>query len=140
VTAIEGDHGSFLCYPVSAAADEAVACLVELQRQAGGDALIGRRLHPLLCAAGYRSVSVEPIPIYADPSRPHMVEGFTRHTFNAMVAGVEERALRAGLTTAERWRAGMDALERAAAEGTAYYCFFRAVATRADSDGDGAKR
>jgi hypothetical protein len=28
-------------------------CLVELQQQAGGDALIGRRLYPLLVRAGY---------------------------------------------------------------------------------------
>lgn len=128
LTVIEGDHGTFLCYPDSEATREPIACLVELQRQAGGDALIGRRLYPLLCAAGYRSVRVEPIPVYADLSRPRMMDGFTRNTFNAMVAGVETRALEAGLTTPEAWRAGMQVLERAADAGTAFYCFFRARA------------
>jgi SAM-dependent methyltransferase len=130
VTVIEGDHGSFLCHPESAAADAAVANLVELQRRAGGDPHIGRRLYPLLCAAGYDAVQVEPVPVYADRSRPRMVDGFTRNTFNAMVAGVEERAARAGLTTDDAWRDGMRGLERAAAEGTAFYCFFRARAVR----------
>jgi SAM-dependent methyltransferase len=130
LTVIEGDHASFLCHPPSAAADRAIACLIELQRRAGGDAHIGRRLYPLLCAAGYHSVRVEPIPIYADVSRPRMVDGFTRNTFNAMVAGVEERALDARLITPETWREGLDALERAAADGTAFYCFFRALAHR----------
>jgi SAM-dependent methyltransferase len=130
LTVVEGDHGSFLCHPQSRAAERAVACLVELQRRAGGDATIGRRLYPLLRAAGYDSVEVEPIPIYADASRPEVVQGFTRDTFNAMVAGVEARALEAGLTTADAWRDGMRGLERAADEGTAFYCFFRARTRR----------
>jgi SAM-dependent methyltransferase len=65
---------------------------------------------------------------------PRMVDGFTRNTFNAMVAGVEARALHAGLSTPEQWRAGMQGLEQAAAAGTAFYCFFRAHALR---DGEG---
>ena len=130
LTAIEGDHASFLCHPPSPAADRAIACLVELQRRAGGDANIGRRLYPLISAAGYRNVRVEPIAVYADLSLPRMVDGFTRNTFNAMVAGVEERALKAELITSEAWREGIDALERAAATGTAFYCFFRAIARR----------
>ena len=130
LTVIEGDHGSFLCHPQSADADAAVACLIELQRRAGGDGCIGRRLYPVLCAAGFADARVEPVPIYADPSAPDAVEAFTRNTFNAMVAGVEQRALEAGLTTRDAWQRGMDALERAAADGTASYCFFRGTATR----------
>ena len=42
---IEGDHGSAYFHPESEAADDAIACLVKLQR---GDAKIGRRLYPLL--------------------------------------------------------------------------------------------
>lgn len=130
LTAIEGDHASFLCHPPSLEADRAIACLVELQRRAGGDANIGRRLYPLISAAGYQDVRVEPIPVYADLSLPRIADGFTRNTFNAMVAGVEESALRAELITPEAWRQGLDALERAAASGTAFYCFFRARAIR----------
>ena len=44
ITAIEGDHGSAYFHPDSAAAQRAIACLVELQRRAGGDAMIGRQL------------------------------------------------------------------------------------------------
>ncbi len=52
VTVVEGDHGSAFCHPDSEAARVAIACQVELQRRAGGDALIGRRLYPLLADAG----------------------------------------------------------------------------------------
>lgn len=37
ITVIEGDHGSAYFHPDSAAARRAIACLVELQRRAGGD-------------------------------------------------------------------------------------------------------
>ena len=43
---IEGDHGSAYFHPDSAAARAAIACQVELQARAGGDALIGRQLYP----------------------------------------------------------------------------------------------
>ncbi len=56
VTVVEGDHGSAFFHPDSEAARAVVACQVELQRRAGGDALIGRRLcRPITIAvlAGY---------------------------------------------------------------------------------------
>ena len=46
ITVIEGDHGSTYFYPESSAADAAIQCQVRLQRSAGGNALIGRQLHP----------------------------------------------------------------------------------------------
>ncbi|MGO8887771.1 MAG: methyltransferase [Streptosporangiaceae bacterium] len=70
ITIIEGDHGSALFYPDSLAAHAAIECQMELQRRAGGDALIGRRLYPLLVDAGYSSVEVSPRMIYVDASRP----------------------------------------------------------------------
>ncbi len=45
ITVIEGDHGSICFHPDSEAARAAVVCQVELQRRAGGDAMIGRRLY-----------------------------------------------------------------------------------------------
>ena len=48
ITVIEGDHGSAYFYPDSAAAHRAIQCQVELQRRAGGNAMIGRELYPLL--------------------------------------------------------------------------------------------
>ena len=53
LTVVEGDHGSTYFHPDSEAARDAVACQVALQHHVGGDALIGRRLYPLLAQAGY---------------------------------------------------------------------------------------
>ena len=35
--------------------------------------------------------------VYADASRPQLVDGFTRKTFNAMVEGVRDEAIARGL-------------------------------------------
>jgi SAM-dependent methyltransferase len=128
LTVIEGDHGSAYFHPASDAADEAIAALVELQRRAGGDALIGRRLYPLLVEARLAAVRVSPRMVYVDDSRPELVRGFTLNTFTAMVAGVREDAIGAGLTSAARFDAGIAALERTA---TFCYTFFKATAVRA---------
>lgn len=131
VTAIEGDHGSAYFHPDDAYAHRAIRCLVDLQAQAGGDALIGRRLYPLLKEAGFNRVEVRPRVVYVDSSRPELVEGFTKNTFTAMVEGVEAKVLEAGLMGREDWRRGIDALYRTAgADGTFNYTFFKATGTR----------
>jgi hypothetical protein len=89
MTVIEGDHGSAFFHPDGAAARRAIQCLVELQALAGGDALIGRKLFPLLSSAGLSAISVSPRMVYVDASRPEWVDGFTRNTFTAMVEGVK---------------------------------------------------
>ena len=131
ITVVEGDHGSAYFHPDSVWAAEAIRCLVELQKQAGGDALIGRRLYPLLCQAGFTQVKVTPRVVYADASRPEMVEGFTRNTFNAMVEGIESEVLRRGMMDASHWQQGIADLHRAAeADGVFNYTFFKARAQR----------
>ena len=70
LTVIEGDHGSTFFHPDDPAAHAAIRCQVELQRAAGGDAMIGRRLHPLLTEAGFQAVRVSPRMVYVDASRP----------------------------------------------------------------------
>jgi ubiquinone/menaquinone biosynthesis C-methylase UbiE len=128
LTVIEGDHGSVYFHPEDADARQTIRCLVELQARAGGDSLIGRRLYPLLTAAGLRSVRVEPKMVYVDASRPDLVEGFTRNTFAAMVEGVRDKALEAGLIDPETWRCGIAGLHRAAeADGVFCYTFFKAT-------------
>jgi hypothetical protein len=108
-----------------------IECLVAAQAHAGGDALIGRRLFPLLRASGFRDVEVTPRVVYADASRPEWVEGFTRRTFIAMVEGARQRALDLGLIDAAAWEAGIAALKRAAEDdGTFSYTFFKATAAR----------
>lgn len=129
ITVVEGDHGSAFFHPHSAAAQAAIACLVELQAASGGDALIGRRLQPLLSGAGYRQVTVRPRTVYADQTRPELVDGFTRNTFIAMVESVGTDAIAAGLTTEAEWRHGIEDLRRTAQDGgTFHYTFFKAHA------------
>ncbi len=131
LTAIEGDHGSAFFHPDSAAARRAIECQVELQRRARGDANIGRRLHPMLIEAGFESVRVSPRMVYADASRPGLVEGFTLKTFTAMVEGVRSPALDAGLATAEAFDAGVSALRRTAqSDGVFCYTFFKALGSK----------
>ncbi len=131
LTVIEGDHGSTFFHPDDADARRAVECLVTLQARAGGNALIGRQLFPLLVQAELREVSVAPRMVYVDSSRPEWVRGFTLDTFTAMVEGVRDRALAAGLTDPARWERGIAALRRAAeADGVFCYTFFKGVGVR----------
>lgn len=132
ITVIEGDHGSAFFHPDSVLAGKAIQCLVELQKQAGGDALIGRRLYPLLCQAGFTQVQVMPRVVYADASRPEMVAGFTRNTFNAMVEGITGVVLRKGMMDSASWQQGIADLHRTAGPGGVFnYTFFKARAMRA---------
>ena len=131
ITVIEGDHGSTWFHPDSPQAQAAIRCQVELQRAAGGNALIGRELYPLLVAAGFDAVSVSPRLVYVDASRPRWVDGFTRKTFTAMIEGVRDQAIAAGLTTAERFDAGIRDLHRTTEpDGVFGYTFFKAVGRR----------
>jgi ubiquinone/menaquinone biosynthesis C-methylase UbiE len=126
LTLIEGDHGSTYFYPESAAAHAAIQCLIELQQRAGGNALIGRQLYPLLVKAGFDDVRVSPRMVYVDSSRPDLVDGFTRKTFSAMVAGVRESAIAQCLIEPLKFDAGVRDLERTAkADGVFCYTFFK---------------
>jgi ubiquinone/menaquinone biosynthesis C-methylase UbiE len=128
ITLIEGDHGSAYFHPDSEAAREAISCQVELQRRAGGNANIGREVYPLLVGAGFKRVRVSPRMVYADASRPDLVDGFTRKTFTAMIEGVREAALAAGIVKSERFDNGIKALYRTAeADGVFCYTFFKGV-------------
>lgn len=131
LTLIEGDHGSAYFHPDSAAAREAIGCQVELQRRAGGNAMIGRQVYPLLVGAGFEAVRVSPRMVYADASRPQLVEGFTRRTFTAMVEGVRAAAIAAGITQAALFDAGIRDLYRTAeADGVFCYTFFKGVGVK----------
>ena len=128
ITAIEGDHGSAYYHPRSPAAQATIQCLIDVQASMGGDSLIGRELYPLLVSAGFEDVSVSPRIVYADASRPEMVDGFTRKTFIAMVEGVKEQAINRGLITEADWNKGIAELYRSAdSDGTFCYTFFKAV-------------
>ena len=128
LTAIEGDHGSTLFHPSSKAAWKTIQCLIDLQQAMGGDSLIGRRLYPLLSGAGLENVVVSPRFVYADASRPEMVKGFTLDTYIAMVEGVRESAIDAGMIDRIAWERGIAGLRRSADKGGTFcYTFFKAV-------------
>jgi SAM-dependent methyltransferase len=129
LTAIEGDHGSAFFHPDSAHARAAIAHQVVLQAAAGGDALLGRRLGPLLAEAGYARVGVVPRTVYADAGRPGLARAFTRDTFTAMIESVRDEAVAAGLATPADFDRGVADLHRAAGPGgTFHYTFFKATA------------
>jgi SAM-dependent methyltransferase len=129
ITVIEGDHGSAFHHPVSAWAQATIDCQVALQKEAGGDALLGRQLQPLLAGAGYEQVAVRPLTVYVDETRPDLVEGFTRNTFIAMIAAVRDEAVAAGYITEAAWDRGIADLRRTAGPGgTFHYTFCKATA------------
>lgn len=131
ITVIEGDSGSAYFHPDSDHARRVIRCLVDLQAAMGGNALIGRRLYPLLAGAGFAEVEVSPRTVYVDGSRPALAEGFTRQTFTAMVEGVREQALASGLIAPEEWQMGIAALHRTAEpDGVFCYTFFKAQGTK----------
>jgi SAM-dependent methyltransferase len=131
ITVIEGDHGSALFHPDSEDAQKAISCLVKLQQEMGGNALIGRQLFPLLTAAGFSDIHVSPRMVYVDATRPALVEGFTKLTFTAMVKGVGDDALRQGLISKEEWDQGIQDLYRTAEpDGVFCYTFFKATGYR----------
>jgi hypothetical protein len=128
ITVIEGDHGSTYFHPESSAAEAVIQCLVRLQRDAGGDALIGRRLYPILNDAGFDAVHVSPRMVYVDSSRPDLVDGFTRKTFTAMIEGIRDPALSARLIEPADFDAGIRDLHRTTeADGVFCYTFFKGV-------------
>ncbi|MBI5580637.1 MAG: methyltransferase domain-containing protein [Deltaproteobacteria bacterium] len=131
ITVIEGDHGSVYFHPDSEAARKAIHGQVELQRRAGGNALIGRELYPLLHKAGYSSIRVSPRMVYVDASKPELVEGFTKKTFTAMIEGVREPAIKAGIVEQHVFDQGIRDLYRAAeSDGVFCYTFFKALANK----------
>jgi ubiquinone/menaquinone biosynthesis C-methylase UbiE len=131
ITVIEGDHGSVYFHPESQYARRAINCQIALQTQAGGNALIGRELYPLLTKAGFRNCRVSPRMVYVDSSRPQFVEGFTKNTFTAMIEGVREKAVAGGLMDRKSFDKGIRDLYRTAEpDGVFCYTFFKATAIR----------
>lgn len=131
ITVIEGDHGSAYFHPDSQAAHKAIQCQVELQHRAGGNTMIGRELYPLLHQAGFSSIRVSPRMVYVDSSKPKLVEGFTKKTFTAMIEGIRESAIGAGIVEPQVFEQGIIDLYRAAEpDGVFCYTFFKAFGNR----------
>jgi ubiquinone/menaquinone biosynthesis C-methylase UbiE len=131
ITVIEGDHGSTYFYPESTEAMHTIQCLIDIQARLKGNALIGRQLYPLLTKAAFNTIRVTPRMVYVDASRPHLVEGFTKNTFIAMVEGVREQALALNLIDEETWERGINDLFRTTEpDGVFCYTFFKGTAIK----------
>jgi SAM-dependent methyltransferase len=131
ITVIEGDHGSAYFHPENEAAHRAIQSQVQLQREAGGNALVGRQLFPLLTEAGFGPVKVSPRMVYVDSTRPDLVDGFIKKTFTAMIEGVRTTAIEAGIIDPATFDAGIRALYRTAEpDGVFCYTFFKAVSMK----------
>jgi ubiquinone/menaquinone biosynthesis C-methylase UbiE len=131
ITVIEGDHGSCYFHPKTAEAVSAWHSLIEVQRRMGGDALIGRRVYPLLQGAGFRHPVVSPRMVYIDDRMPELQEGFIRRTIIPMVEGVSEEAMSRGIIDRESFVKGIEDLHRTATPaGTFCYTFFKGIGVR----------
>lgn len=127
ITIIEGDHGTALFHPDSREAHHVINCLVDLQRIAGGNALIGRELEHILNEAGCVDVSISPRQVYASTHIPGSTEA-VKSIFIAMIEGVREHAITGGFTDQESWDRGIRDLYRTTEEGGMFcYTFFKAI-------------
>ena len=74
---------------------------------------------------------MSPRMVYVDSSKPELVDGFTRKTFTAMIEGIRESALEAGIVDPEAFDRGIrDLYATAGSNGVFCYTFFKAVACR----------
>jgi SAM-dependent methyltransferase len=127
ITVIEGDHGTAVFYPDTPAARHVIDCLVMLQRQASGNALIGRELEHLLTDAGFADIRISPLQTYASAGIYGSSDA-VKSIFIAMIEGVREQAIAAGLTDQAAWDTGIRDLYRTTEPGGMFcYTFFKAV-------------
>ncbi len=64
--------------------------------------------------------------VYADSSKPELVEGFIKNTFTAMIEGVEKDALNNTLIDKYEWDQGIkDLYRRAEKDGVFCYTFLK---------------
>ena len=131
ITVIEGDHGSAFFYPDSEDARKAINTQVILQNKAGGNANIGRALYPILNSTALKEIQVSPRMIYVDGSKPELIEGFTKATFIAMIEGIREPAVKAGIIDQSTFDKGIHDLYKTANEnGVFSYTFFKGIARK----------
>jgi hypothetical protein len=80
---------------------------------------------------GYDSIRVSTRMGHADASRPDLVQGLTGRTFTAMVAGVLDAAIRAGLVQEQAFEQGIRDLYRTAEPDDVFcYTIFKAIGSR----------
>ena len=81
--------------------------------------------------AGFRAIHVSPRMVYVDSGKPDLVEGFTKNTFTAMIEGIRDDALKAGIVDQDIFDKGIRDLYRTTEDdGVFCYTFFKGVATK----------
>lgn len=132
LTVIEGDHGSCFWHPETPDGRRAWHALIAAQQAHGHDPLIGRRLTPLLTAAGLTVTSCRPAWLWADRLTPALRDGMVNHIIVPMVRSAQTQILSDNLVPPDTFEKGCTeiALSDAAPEGTFFYTWFKAVAER----------
>lgn len=70
--------------------------------------------------------------VYVDASRPDLVDGLIKKTFIALIEGVREPVIQAGMEEPDLFDAGIRALYRTAEPDRVFcYTFFKAVGEKA---------
>lgn len=130
LTVIEGDHGSGFWTPESLPSRMAWKGLIDSQKNLGHDPNIGRRLYPLLKAAGFEPEYVSPRPMYADQSNPVLLDGAVNKIITPMVFSAEQQVLEEKLVDPAVWKQGLEDLSRLASHQDAsfFYTWFKAMA------------
>jgi 2-polyprenyl-3-methyl-5-hydroxy-6-metoxy-1,4-benzoquinol methylase len=130
ITVIEGDHGSCFWHPETAESLQVWLALIIAQQQLGHDPLIGRRLYPLLCQAGFRVKEIGPRYVYADASKPALLDGMVNKIIVPMVASSQEQIVRFKVIDDNIWQKGIQDLKASGnpPNGTFFYSWFKALA------------
>lgn len=130
LTVIEGDHGSGFWTPETQLSRKAWKGLIDSQIKLGHDPNIGRRLYPLLKAAGYAPEYVSPRPVYADQSHPDLLDGVVNQIITPMVHSAEKQVLEENLMNVADWKQGLQDISQVAShqDGTFFYTWFKGLA------------
>jgi len=130
LTVIEGDHGSGFWTPETQESRKAWWGLVKSQCDLGHDPDIGRRLYPLLNKTGLDVKYVEPRWVYADQSKPELLDGVINQIIAPMVYSAENQVLESKLIKESDWQKGLDDIRSVAKhpDGTFFYTWFKGIA------------
>lgn len=128
---IEADHGLTFFHPYSKSAYAVINCLVQIQKQHGGNSHIGRELCILLQSIGLSNISVSPRVVNANASNPQLRDGFVKNTFITMLEGIKETAIQMGIIDDVTFEKGIKDLYRTAkSNGVFNYTFFKGTAIK----------
>jgi len=130
ITVIEGDHGSVYFHPASEAAHKAIQSQVELQRLAGGNAMIGRELYPLRARQALTRFVCLREWFMLIPANRNWSKGSQKDIYGDD-EGVRDAAISAGIIEQNVFDQGIKDLYRTTeADGVFCYTFFKAVGNK----------